>query len=132
MSIYTLKDWPNYIRWLLFLPISIIVALIYALISYLTLLRFGGIKILVITLGLIINYPLMTFVGMYIVPKFKKMIGYLYISLYILALSYSIIILVKGLVPVNLYEISQIIGSIIGIIITIFVIHNYEEVKRGL
>lgn len=124
MKLFEVNTWPVPVRWILFIPISILAFMLFYLVSYIGDLRYPRGAFIFLFMIQIIGRPLTAYVGMYIVPKAKKIIGYLYVCVYIIDLISNISAAIDGSIDFDLRFIGNSIGILIGSIITIYVIRT--------
>lgn len=124
MKLFEVNTWPVSVRWILFVPISILAFMLFYLISYIGDLRYPRGAFIFLFMIQLIGRPLTAYVGMHIVPKAKKIIGYLYVCVYIIDLISNIAAAIDGSIDFDLRFIGNSIGILIGSIITIYVIRT--------
>jgi len=131
MKLFDVNTWPVAVRWILFMPVSILAFMLFYLFSYIGDLRYPRGAFIFLFMIQLIGRPLTAYVGMYIVPKAKKIIGYLYVCIYIIDLISNIAAAIDGSIDFDLKFISNSIGILIGSIITLYVIHNMIQEQKS-
>lgn len=121
MKLFEIQTWPNYLRWILCFPISIIAFLIVYLISYISELRYSGSTFIFLLMIQAIGRPITAYVGIYIVPKSKKIIGYLYCIIFLFDF---ILNLIKVINDFSMPYLGNAIGILLGTIATLIMINK--------
>lgn len=122
MKIFEVNTWPVFLRWILFMPVSILAFMLFYFVSYIGDLRYPRGAFIFLFMIQLIGRPLTAYVGMYIVPKAKKIIGYIYVLISLIDLLSNIFAAINGSIDFDLRFIGNSIGILIGSIIILFVI----------
>ncbi len=122
MKLFEVKTWSNSVRWIFFLPISILAFIVLYLISLLGELRFPGGTFVFYFMLQLTGRPITAYVGMYIVPKAKKTIGIIYCLVYLLDLASNIVSVVNGEDALDKIFFGNNVGILLGTVVTIFLV----------
>ena len=128
--LFDVDTWPNYLRWMLFLPISLLAFFflaIYNLIidgsSFFTILFIGA-----------IGRPIAFYIGLRIAPKAKKRAGYFYLVLYTIDVISNIadyFITFNGITSAEptWFNIGNTLGILVGTLVTyyLFLVSDFEK-----
>jgi len=127
MKLFEVNTWPNYLRWLLFIPISLLASVLIGLFYLLLPLITGRGPVLAQIINNVTSLPATAFVAMYIVPKNKKLVGYIYFSIYLLGVISGIYLMITGYKDSSWEKIAFQVAGLIGTIATFFLIRAYDS-----
>lgn len=122
MKLSEIETWPTFLRWILFFPISILSFVILYFIFLLGESRFPGSIFFFHIILQSVGRPLTAYIGVYIAPKAKRTIGYLYVIIYLFDFISNIIRAINEEILFDPKVLGNSIGILLGATITFYLI----------